>query len=140
LLPAGAALLAAHLAHWRKLTLAECERNLRRLLDFPGAEFVLARQSGQYCGFVALHWGFSTSAGRPILRVQDLFVTPEHRRQGVARALLSHAAGLGRARGANRLQLETDLDNTAARRLYESFGFERFPQKEIYMCFLQAGG
>jgi ribosomal protein S18 acetylase RimI-like enzyme len=135
----GAELLAAHLAGWSDTTPAECELILRRLLDFSGAQFVLARRMDQYCGFVALHWGFLASKGLPILRVQDLFVAPEHRRQGVARALLQHAATLGRARGANRLQLETDTDNLAARSLYASFGFERFPHKQIYMFFLRAG-
>lgn len=137
LVPNGAALLAAHLAGWRNLTPAECERHLRSLLDFPGAQLFLARRLGHYGGFVALHWGFSASTGRPILRVQDLFVAPARRRQGIAKALLEYAAALGRSRGANRLQLETDIDNVAARTLYESFGFESFPQKAIYMYFLQ---
>lgn len=139
LLAIGAALLAAHLAGWSTTTPAECEQILRRLLTFPGAQLVLARRLGHYCGFAALHWGFSTSKGQPILRVQDLFVSPDHRRQGVARALLEYAAELGRARGANRLQLETGTDNIAARSLYQSLGFEWFPQKEIYMFFLPAG-
>lgn len=139
LLSDGAELLAAHLAEWSEASPAECELFLRRLLDFPSAQFVLARRLGHYCGFAALHWGFSTSKGLPILRVQDLFVSPEHRRQGVARTLLQYAAVLGRARGANRLQLETNTDNIAARSLYQSFGFEWFPQKEIYMFFLPAG-
>jgi ribosomal protein S18 acetylase RimI-like enzyme len=139
LLTIGATLLAAHMAGRSEPSLAECERILRCLLDFPSAQFVLAHQLGQYCGFAALHWGFSTTAGLPILRVQDLFVASENRRQGIARALLQYAADLGRARGAHRLQLETDTSNIAARSLYLSFGFEWFPQKEIFMCFLQAG-
>jgi GNAT superfamily N-acetyltransferase len=138
LLGVGARLLAAHMAGWSAQPVAQCEQALRRLLDFPGAHFVLARRSGQYCGFAALHWGFSKTKGLPILRIQDLFVSPEQRRQGVARALLGYAVDQAHARSANRLQLETGTGNMAARSLYESFEFERFPHKEIYMLFLQA--
>jgi len=140
LLGVAAALLAAHMSGWSDTSMGECEQALRRLLDFPGARFVLARRSGEYCGFASIHWGFSTTKGQPILRVQDLFVLPEHRHQGIAQALLRHAVELARAGSANRLQLETGTHNVAARSLYESLGFEWFPQKEIYMLLLQSQG
>jgi GNAT superfamily N-acetyltransferase len=133
------ALLLASYTHppgWDAHQRQECEQALQRLLRFEGARFTLAKNAGMYVGFIALHWGFSTTKGLPILRVQDLFTLPEARQKGVARALLQYAIQLARERGANRLQLETDLDNTPARSLYQTTGFEWLPGKQVYMLFL----
>ncbi len=55
--------------------------------------------------------------------VRDLYVAPEHRRAGVARALLEHTADAARAAGAQRLSLQTETDNEAALALYADLGF-----------------
>lgn len=138
LLREAGALLAAyrHPAGWGEREHHDCTTTLERLLDFGMAGFLLARRGEDYAGFISLNWGFSTTTGKPILRVQDLFTLPQCRRAGVARALLEHARRLGEARGANRLQLETDGENAQARALYQSLGFEWFPRKAVYMRFL----
>jgi GNAT superfamily N-acetyltransferase len=55
--------------------------------------------------------------------VRDLFVHPRWRRTGVARGLLDAVRAAARRRGALRLSLQTEDDNTAALRLYERYGF-----------------
>jgi ribosomal protein S18 acetylase RimI-like enzyme len=133
---------AALLAHYHMTQsslpehLAACEDSLMRLIRWPSAQCFLAGQAGIWAGFASINWGFSTSKGQPIVRVQDLFVLPAHRRRGIANALLQHLAALARQHGANRLQLETDTQNIPARALYSTFGFEWLPDKEIYMLFL----
>ena len=57
--------------------------------------------------------------------VDALAVAAGARRQGVARALLADAEAIARAKGANGVSLDTGLENAAARRLYESSGFEQ---------------
>jgi len=116
--------------------LASCEASLHRLLDWPSAQFFLAAQSEEWVGFVSINWGFSTSKGQPIVRIQDLFVLPRYRHRGIARSLLQHGMQLGRQHGANRLQLETGTQNMPARALYTAYGFEWLADKEIYMLFL----
>jgi ribosomal protein S18 acetylase RimI-like enzyme len=134
----AAALLALYL--WPQSSPTEhqatCEDRLLRLLSWPAAQCFLARQAGVWAGFASINWGFSTSKGQPIMRIQDLYILPAYRRRGIAKALLQHMANLGRQHGANRLQLETDTQNKAAQALYSASGFERFPDKEIYMLFL----
>lgn len=115
---------------------AECRAAVERHLHAECSHFLLARLADRYVGFIHLAWTFSTSQGLPALRVQGLYTAAEHRCQGVASALLQHAVGLARSRGANRLQLGTDTDNFSARRLYERFGFELLPGKQMYMKFL----
>jgi len=62
---------------------------------------------------------------RPIFILNDLFVAPQARQRGVGSALLRAAADHGRAAGAARLTLSTELDNLAAQRVYEANGWER---------------
>ena len=136
--PKAAELLAQyrHPDGWDRHQLEACERSLERLLQFPHAWMLLAERAGAYVGFISLNWGFTTSKGAPILHVQDVFTHPQHRRSGVARALLDAALQIAREHGAHRLQLETDTDNESARNLYDSLGFEHLPYKEVYMRFL----
>ena len=54
--------------------------------------------------------------------LEDLFVDPSMRGQGIGRALIVDLQGLAKARGWNRLYWHTNHDNAAARRLYDSFG------------------
>ncbi|HEV2726702.1 MAG TPA: GNAT family N-acetyltransferase [Solirubrobacterales bacterium] len=55
--------------------------------------------------------------------LQELYVVPELRGQGIGRALLGRTIELVRERGADGIDLNTGETDTAARRLYESMGF-----------------
>ncbi|WP_179135818.1 GNAT family N-acetyltransferase [Paenibacillus sp. 32352] len=113
--------------------LSECQETLLRLLRYPHAFCLLARIEDQYAGFLTYNWGLSTSRGLPILRIQDVYTAPPYRRKGAARQLLLHARTIAEKAGANRMQLETDLTNKAARPLYEELGFLWMEQKIVYM-------
>jgi GNAT superfamily N-acetyltransferase len=56
--------------------------------------------------------------------IRDLYVAPQHRRGGVAHALLQHVVGNARAAGANRVSVQTEADNGPALRLYTAAGFQ----------------
>jgi ribosomal protein S18 acetylase RimI-like enzyme len=62
---------------------------------------------------------------RPIWLLEDLFVAPEARRQGVAAALMRHAEAFARRTGAERLTLATAHDNLNAQALYQLLGYRR---------------
>ncbi|MEV6299449.1 GNAT family N-acetyltransferase [Actinoplanes sp. NPDC051861] len=55
--------------------------------------------------------------------VRDLFVALDHRRSGIARALLDHVVAEAKAEGALRVSLQTEPDNAAALALYAAAGF-----------------
>lgn len=64
--------------------------------------------------------------------ILTLAVAPEWRRNGVGTHLLApHLAGLA-AHRVNRLFLEVDAENIAARALYASFGFEQVGERQAY--------
>ncbi|MGG1556396.1 GNAT family N-acetyltransferase [Paenibacillus ferrarius] len=115
----------------------ECAASLFNLLAFGHVIFLVAQHGDKYLGFTTFHWGFSTTKGLPILKIQDVFTLPEYRNRGVARTLLSHTIQIAASSGAHRVQLETDTTNLPARTLYANMGFEWISQKEVYMLPLQ---
>jgi GNAT superfamily N-acetyltransferase len=139
LLPVAVPLVAQHLWPERAVEerAARADANLRSLLAWPLAHLFLAVLDTTAVGFASVHWGFSTRHGQPILRIQDHFTHPRHRRAGVARTLVQHLADWARGQGAQRLELVTGTDNIVARALYDAHGFECLSEKEISMRFLQ---
>jgi GNAT superfamily N-acetyltransferase len=61
---------------------------------------------------------------RTVWLVRDLYVRPESRRRGVARALLLAVEEEATASGAHRLSLQTESANVRAIELYGRVGFE----------------
>jgi GNAT superfamily N-acetyltransferase len=66
--------------------------------------------------------------------LNDLFVTPTARKQGVGEALLEHARRLALETGARGLMLETAVENVTAQRLYERLGWRR--EVDFYTYYL----
>jgi ribosomal protein S18 acetylase RimI-like enzyme len=54
----------------------------------------------------------------------ELYVVPSLRGHGIGRALMEAAIDLARSRGADSMDLGTAETDVAARRLYESLGFD----------------
>ena len=55
--------------------------------------------------------------------LEELYVVPDQRGQGLGRALMEAAIELARREGADHMDLGTSEDDVAARALYESLGF-----------------
>ena len=85
---------------------------------------LLAERDGRSTGFVQLYPMFSSVRTARLWILNDLFVTSDARRCGVARALLDAAARFARDDGAAGLMLETGRDNAAARALYRAAGWQ----------------
>ncbi|MCP4968571.1 MAG: GNAT family N-acetyltransferase [bacterium] len=60
--------------------------------------------------------------GKTKLLIYDIAVAPEQRRRGIATKLMQAALALGREVGAVRCWLLTEVENAAARGLYEKLG------------------
>lgn len=83
-----------------------------------------ARRNHEHLGFIQLYPTFSSIALKRLWILNDLFVLPEARRQGVAKQLLVYCAEFAKASQARGLTLKTGIDNTAAQALYESLGWK----------------
>ena len=74
-------------------------------------------------GIAQLRFLPSLWSGKLDAYLEELYVVPERRGQGIGRALLERAMQTARAAGATRMDLNTGETDTAARALYESLGF-----------------
>ena len=74
-------------------------------------------------GFAELRFRPSLYTGVLDAYLEELYVVPERRGQGLGRALLEAAMAHARERGAAHIDLGTSEDDVAARALYESAGF-----------------
>jgi ribosomal protein S18 acetylase RimI-like enzyme len=100
------------------------ERLVPALKDIPHALVLLALAGDEAIGIAVCFVGFSTFRARPLLNIHDLAVLPQHRRKGVARALLQAAEDYARRQGCCRVTLEVLESNLQARALYRRFGFD----------------
>lgn len=96
---------------------------LERLQNNESVVF-LALQQDVAVGFIQLFPLFSSVAMRRIWLLNDLFVAPHVRRQGVAEALLERSKEYAYETGALRVELATANDNPA-QHLYERLGWQR---------------
>ncbi len=114
------------LAEYEKLAhevVATPER-IRRAL-FGGqryAECVLAEADGKPAGFALFFHTFSTFLALPGIYLEDLFVLPELRGQGVGKALLKRVAAIAVERGCGRLEWAVLDWNEPAIAFYRSLG------------------
>lgn len=85
----------------------------------------LAELGGKAVGFTQLFPSFSSVSVKQLWILNDLFVAPEVRRGGVARALLERARDYALETQAKGLVLSTEIDNKSAQSLYEALGWRR---------------
>ena len=84
----------------------------------------LADESLRPLGFTQLYPAFSSVRMRPLWILNDLFVIPEARGQGVGRRLMEEARRRAQQAGMVALALATEKNNTSAKALYEALGYE----------------
>ncbi|MBT2248757.1 GNAT family N-acetyltransferase [Arthrobacter sp. BHU FT2] len=89
--------------------------------------------TGQLVGTVTvLHHGsaLARQAEPGEVEVRLLAVLPEARRRGLGWQLLDRASEIAVAQGAERIVLDTGVDNHGSQNLYERFGYVRRPDRE----------
>ena len=92
----------------------------------------LAWQGPTPVGFTQLFPSFSSVSRARVFLLNDLFVAPSHRRQGVGALLLDAAVQYGRSLGAVRLSLTTNVENLTAQATYEAQGWKRDEAFYVY--------
>lgn len=86
------------------------------------AEAVMAWQDAQAVGYALYYPVFSTFRGRAALYLEDIFVMPEARWQGVGYALMRHLAQVAQQRGYDRIEWSVLDWNTPALEFYRKLG------------------
>ncbi len=88
----------------------------------PYFRCTMAEWDGHVAGFALYFFQYSTWEGRPALYLEDLFVRPAFRKQGIGKALFQHLAQIALDRHCSRFQWECLDWNTPALDFYESNG------------------
>jgi GNAT superfamily N-acetyltransferase len=101
-------------------------RALHTLLGGNGVAFV-ALDPGPV-GVAALPWTFSVERGGRQAWLEELYVVPERRGEGIGRTLLRHALAAARRRGCVTVELEVVRGHERAARLYLREGFRKLPR------------
>jgi ribosomal-protein-alanine N-acetyltransferase len=96
------------------------------LLAMRGAFALVAAQDGTPAGLVLARVAADEA------EIVTLGVVPQARRRGIGRQLAAAAAAGAAERGAARLFLEVAAANDAARRLYDTLGFQEIGRRPRY--------
>ena len=104
-----------------------------RLEQGESVIFLARLDDGTPAGFTQLYPIFSSTTMQRAWLLNDLFVAPAARREGVGRALLERAHAFARETSSKELMLQTAVDNIPAQRLYESLGWQRDNDFYVYM-------
>ena len=88
----------------------------------PLFKVVMAEWEGAVVGFAFYFYNYSTWQGRPGLYLEDLFVMPSHRGQGIGKALLVHLAQIALRENCGRFVWQVLDWNTPSIQFYESLG------------------
>jgi len=127
--PADAALIVSlirELAEYEQLA-HECHARVELIEQWvfgPNAKAhcVMAEWDGAPAGFALYFYNFSTFLAKPGIYIEDLFVRPDFRRKGIARALFAQLAKQALAEGCGRLEWWVLDWNADAIAFYQSLG------------------
>jgi len=122
-------LLAQFGEHSIALDEATVERGLQQLLLEPSlGRVVLARDGQEVIGLAVLAFTWTLEHGGRTAWLDELFVLPERRGQGVGRQLLQEALRVAEEAGCIAVELEVESSHSRAANLYAREGFERRPR------------
>ncbi len=95
-----------------------------RLVDpaWPQQRGYVALVEGELRGIANVGLQPSTWSTAEDCYLEDLFVDPSARGDGIGRALIEHLVATGREAGWRKVHWLTDTDNATARRLYDEVG------------------
>jgi GNAT superfamily N-acetyltransferase len=88
----------------------------------PRFKAIIADLDSKPVGFALYFTSYSTWRGHHGIRLEDLYVTPEHRKKGIGRALLAHLARIAVDEGCPRLEWDVLEWNAPAIAVYERVG------------------
>jgi ribosomal protein S18 acetylase RimI-like enzyme len=103
-------------------------QSLRRFLDSPNAELIIADLDGRLAGYALVLFRSRTSTAR----LYSIAISPSCGRRGVGKALLAAAEQAALAWNCTSLRLEVHESNAAAIALYRQAGYRQFGRHEAY--------
>ncbi len=105
--------------------------------EMPLARVLLAEVDGTSVGFALFFYTYSSFLAKPCLWLDDLFVQPHRRGQGVGTALLRHLATIAAGNDCGRIEWTVNTDNWRGVEFYQKQGaqiLERIKLCRVKLC------
>ncbi|MCQ6265501.1 GNAT family N-acetyltransferase [Fictibacillus sp. WQ 8-8] len=84
---------------------------------------IIAEEAGEILGVAFYNIGISLPLGGPYLWLNELFVRENARNKGIARKILLHLIHWAEREGIKSIELETGINNSVTKHLYNSLDF-----------------
>jgi GNAT superfamily N-acetyltransferase len=102
------------------------------LFEQRAAEALIVEAGEEAVGYAIFFTTFSTFECRSGIWLEDVYVRPQHRRDGIGRAVLEHLAALALQRGHVRLEWCALDWNEPALRFYDELGATRLDRWKMF--------
>jgi GNAT superfamily N-acetyltransferase len=99
------------------------------LLGCPDAHFYVATLNGLPVGYVLQRFRYSMWACGIEATIEDLFVDPSARKNGIGKALIEFALEVATDQGCSSVCLDTNEFNVASTRIYTQLGFNSMSKR-----------
>ena len=97
--------------------------------DMPFVEGFVFEDGGALAGYAMISKGYTTEYGGLCIWLEDLYIKPGYRRQGIGSALFGYLEG--RYPEAVRFKLEVEPENEGAIKTYQHSGYKISPYFEM---------
>jgi GNAT superfamily N-acetyltransferase len=85
----------------------------------------LIQQESEVIGYLILTLGYSVEYRGRDAFIDEFYLRPQYRKQGIGTKTLAFAEDACRVLGVQAIHLEVDFDNPDAHRLYDKIGYQR---------------
>jgi aminoglycoside 6'-N-acetyltransferase I len=122
-----AALAELMLELWPECDYDEELQNCSEMIDSDKQTAILAKAQDEYIRFIQLSLrtdyveGMTTS---PIVYIEGLYVKPQYRKKGIAKALVESGKKWGRENGCREIASDAEIDNEESIEFHKRMGFE----------------
>jgi GNAT superfamily N-acetyltransferase len=100
--------------------------------DSSNVEVIFAEVNSKKVGFALYFHTFSTFIGKRGVYIEDLYIEPEFRKQGIGTKLLSHIAKIAVEKCYGRIELACLDWNTKSIAFYESIGMKAMNEWTVF--------
>jgi GNAT superfamily N-acetyltransferase len=105
-------------------------KRLRKAVEAGELEVLAAHTEESVVGVVVLAYRLSVSAAAPFASIEDLYVRPDARRQGVGRALLEAVGERCAMRAISYVEAQVEDEEAAA--FYAALGYQEEPGVRLF--------
>lgn len=103
-----------------------------RLVNQDSIIYLALNHKNEGLGFTQLFPSFSSVAMKTVYTLNDLYVAQQHRKTGVAKALMHTAKAFAQKNNAHAIKLATAKDNIQAKALYNQIGYSHIDGFDYY--------